>query len=60
VRWAAANLSDQPWFAIGGIHAANLDDVLEAGATRICIVSAILDSPDIAAACREFSRRLGR
>ncbi len=58
VRWAAATIHDRPWFAIGGIHAANLDDVLEAGATRICIVSAILDSPDIAAACREFRRRL--
>ena len=60
VRWAATHLSDHPWFAIGGIHAANLDDVLEAGATRVCIVSAILDSPDVAAACREFRRRLGR
>jgi len=58
VRWAAATINDRPWFAIGGIHAANLDDILEAGATRICIVSAILDSPDIAAACREFRRRL--
>lgn len=58
VRWAAATLRDRPWFAIGGINAANLDDVLEAGATRICIVSAILDSPNISAACREFRRRL--
>lgn len=60
VRWAAANLSHHPWFAIGGIHAANLDDVLEAGATRICVVSAILDAPDITAACREFRHRLPR
>ncbi len=58
VRWAAANLTDRPWFAIGGINASNLDDVLDAGATRICIVSAILDTPDITAACREFRRRL--
>ena len=58
VRWAANTVHDRPWFAIGGINAANLDDVLEAGATRICIVSAILDSVDVAAACREFRRRL--
>jgi thiamine monophosphate synthase len=32
--------------------------VLAAGATRICVVSAILNAPDVAAACREFRRRL--
>lgn len=58
VRWAAATIQDRPWFAIGGINATNLDDVLEAGATRICIVSAILDASDVTAACREFRRRL--
>jgi thiamine-phosphate pyrophosphorylase len=57
VRWAAANLSI-PWFAIGGINLANLDDVLAAGARRICVVSAILNSEDIAATCREFKQRL--
>jgi thiamine-phosphate pyrophosphorylase len=30
-----------PWFAIGGINLQNLDDVLAAGAQRICVVSAI-------------------
>ncbi len=58
VRWAAAHLASVPWFAIGGIHAGNLDAVLAAGATRVCIVSAILNAPDVAAACREFRRRL--
>jgi thiamine-phosphate pyrophosphorylase len=57
VRWAAANLN-VPWFAIGGITLANLDEVLIAGARRICVVSAILNAPDVAAACREFQRRL--
>jgi len=32
--------------------------VLAAGATRICVVSAILNAPDVAAACRDFRRRL--
>ena len=58
VRWAAANAT-VPWFAIGGINLSNLDEVLAAGARRICVVSAILNAPDVAGACREFSRRLG-
>jgi thiamine-phosphate pyrophosphorylase len=57
-RWAAANISI-PWFAIGGINLQNLDDILAAGAQRICVVSAILNAPDLAAACREFRQRLG-
>jgi len=57
VRWAAANVS-VPWFAIGGINLQNLDEVLAAGAKRICVVSAILNAPDVAKACREFRRRL--
>lgn len=57
VRWAAAHL-DGPWFAIGGIHLGNLDEVRAAGAGRVCVVSAILQAPDVAAACREFRRRL--
>lgn len=57
VRWAAAHLP-LPWFAIGGIHAGNLDDVLAAGATRICVVSAILNATDVTAACRGFRNRL--
>lgn len=57
VRWAAANVT-LPWFAIGGINLANLDAVLAAGARRICVVSAILNAPDVAQACREFRRRL--
>ncbi len=58
VRWAKANVR-VPWFAIGGITLANLDSVLEAGARRICVVSAILNASDVTAACREFKRRLG-
>ncbi len=57
VRWAAANIQI-PWFAIGGINLQNLDEVLSAGARRICVVSAILNSSDIAATCRKFKERL--
>lgn len=58
VRWAAANVRI-PWFAIGGVNLQTLDDVLAAGATRICVVSAILNAPDVAKACAEYRRRLG-
>ena len=58
VRWAAENVS-LPWFAIGGINLQNLDQVLAAGAQRICVVSAILNASDVAGACREFRRRMG-
>ena len=57
VRWAAANVT-VPGFAIGGIKLENLNEVLAAGAQRVCIVSAILNAPDVAKACAEFRRRL--
>lgn len=59
VRWAATNVKI-PWFAIGGINLNNIDDVLAAGAKRICVVSAILNCDDIAAATREYKKRLQR
>ncbi len=51
VRWAAANVS-KPWFAIGGVDIGTVAAVLDAGAERIVVVRAILDSadPDAAAA----------
>lgn len=58
VRWAAVNVTI-PWFAIGGITLKNLNDVLATGARRICVVSAILNAPDVAKTCTEFRRRLG-
>jgi thiamine-phosphate pyrophosphorylase len=61
IRWAAAPQSgvNIPWFAIGGINLQTLDDVLAAGAKRICVVSAILNAPDVTKACLEFRHRLG-
>ena len=38
VRWAAVNVNI-PWFAIGGINLRTLDEVLAAGARRICVIS---------------------
>ena len=57
VRWVAANIRI-PWFAIGGINLDNVDEVVRAGARRICVVSAILNEDELAAACRRFKDRL--
>ena len=45
VRYAAAN-ARQPWFAIGGIDASNVAEVVAAGARRIAVVRAIGDADD--------------
>ena len=57
VRWAAENVRI-PWFAIGGINLNTIDDVIAAGARRVCVVSAILNSADVKAACKELKSRL--
>lgn len=57
VRWAVEHLSI-PWFAIGGINLERLDAVLEAGARRICVVSAILEASNVTQACQAFKERL--
>jgi thiamine-phosphate pyrophosphorylase len=43
VRYAAAHAT-VPWYAIGGIDADNLHPILEAGATRVAVVRAIMAS----------------
>ena len=57
LRWAVLHVH-MPWFAIGGVNLDNLDELLAAGVRRICVVSAILNAPDVAAACRQFKQRL--
>jgi thiamine-phosphate pyrophosphorylase len=57
VRYAAAH-ARVPWFAVGGIDAANVRDVVEAGATRIAVVRAIGDAPDPERAARELRKAL--
>jgi thiamine-phosphate pyrophosphorylase len=58
VRAAAASGSDKPWFAIGGIDAQRLPQVLEAGARRIVVVRAITAAADPAAAASELKTAL--
>ncbi|HEY1687428.1 MAG TPA: thiamine phosphate synthase [Solirubrobacteraceae bacterium] len=46
----AAEHADLPFFAIGGLDAGNLDEVLAAGASRVCVLRAIAEAPDPKAA----------
>jgi thiamine-phosphate pyrophosphorylase len=47
-----------PIFCIGGVNAARLDEVLAAGARRVVVVSAFLQSPDVVGAVRELKSRI--
>ncbi|HWC35739.1 MAG TPA: thiamine phosphate synthase [Mycobacteriales bacterium] len=58
VRHAASLGVDRPWFAIGGIDASNIDQVIAAGASRIVVVRAITEAADPHAAAQELSKRL--
>ncbi|WP_320775186.1 thiamine phosphate synthase [Streptomyces sp. CRN 30] len=58
VRHTAALGTGRPWFAIGGIDLANLDEVLDAGARRVVVVRAITAADDPGAAAAEFAKRL--
>lgn len=58
VSHAAAMSTDRPWFAIGGIDEANLDQVLAAGASRVVVVRALTAADDPGAAARSLAARL--
>lgn len=48
----------RPWFAIGGIDATNLAEVVDAGARRAVVVRAITEAADPETAARELRHRL--
>ncbi|MFH7597730.1 thiamine phosphate synthase [Streptomyces racemochromogenes] len=58
VRYAASLAQDRPWFAIGGIDAGNLDEVLDAGATRVVVVRALTEASDPGAAAADLAKRV--
>ena len=65
VRYAArvapvGDVRSKPWFAIGGLDADNLDQVIEAGARRVVVVRAITQAPDPESAARVLKDRLRR
>ncbi|WFB10011.1 thiamine phosphate synthase [Streptomyces sp. LX-29] len=58
VRHTAALAPERPWFAIGGIDASNLDEVLAAGARRVVVVRAVTEAEDPGAAAAELAKRI--
>jgi thiamine-phosphate pyrophosphorylase len=58
VHHAAAHGGEVPWFAIGGIDAGNVSDVVAAGARRIVVVRAIRDAGDPERAATELRASL--
>jgi len=57
VRYAAER-ARAPWFAVGGIDSVNVAEVVAAGARRIAVVRAIVDSPDPERAARDLRAAL--
>jgi thiamine-phosphate pyrophosphorylase len=55
VSHAAAHVQ-RPFFAIGGIDAENAEDVVRAGAQRLCVVRAIRDAENPAAVAESLRR----
>jgi thiamine-phosphate pyrophosphorylase len=57
VRYAAAHAT-KPWFAIGGIDAENIGELVAAGARRAVVVRAIRDADDPRAVASALKSRL--
>jgi thiamine-phosphate pyrophosphorylase len=57
VRYATSH-ARVPFFAIGGLHAGNIDEVLAAGATRACVLRAVANTDDPQRAARALREQL--
>lgn len=58
IRFAARE-APHPFFAIGGIDPENVDEVVAAGADRLCVVRALRDAEDPEATARHLRAALG-
>jgi thiamine-phosphate pyrophosphorylase len=47
-----------PFVAIGGIKLHNVDQEIQAGARRICVVSGIVGADNVKEAARAFAKKL--
>jgi thiamine-phosphate pyrophosphorylase len=56
----AAEVATRPFFAIGGIDPGNAEQVVAAGATRMCVVRAIRDAEEPAAVAEALRRSFGK
>lgn len=57
VRYAATHAA-VPFFAIGGLEARNVGEVLDAGASRVCVLRAVADAENPEHAARELRELL--
>jgi thiamine-phosphate pyrophosphorylase len=57
VAYAAGTVA-KPWFAIGGLDATNVGEVVERGASRVVVVRAITEADDPEAAARTLRAAL--
>jgi thiamine-phosphate pyrophosphorylase len=57
-RAPVSEITSKPFFAIGGIELGSLDAVIEAGARRVVVVSAITKASDPQDAAQQLRRRL--
>lgn len=57
VKWVAKEINI-PWFAIGGINLNNVDLVIQAGASRIAVVRAVINADNPEKAACEFIEKL--
>ena len=57
---AIRSLTSLPIFAIGGIQIEQVNEVIQAGANGVAVISAILKAPDISYAVKAFLRRMPR
>jgi thiamine-phosphate pyrophosphorylase len=55
---AVRSLTALPIFAIGGVTLENVGEVMQAGATGVAVISAILDAPDVGRAVSGFVGRM--
>jgi len=57
VGFASENV-EIPFFAIGGVKASNADSILQAGARRLAVCSAIISADNVAAAASEIKEAI--
>lgn len=49
-----------PVAAIGGIDGSNINEVIKTGADSVCVISAVLDKPNIASAARDMIEKINK
>ena len=54
----AAEFADRPWFAIGGIDGANIDNARQSGAQRVAVSNAVIASADPEQTARQLKQML--